>query len=476
MSSSTVKRASDLLAASCYSRGLWSPVLIWRALSRKPYRGDPVQWGLDVQLIKRHLRLSSAVGLSLLILYTVLTAWYFLAGATWPLYVFIFSLLLEWSLSPWLASRALISFAGASADSGPTAVRETTLVSKDGSSPLSDLGYVLREAMFAVDCSSTSSPESSSAREKLNAEKFYAAVAQSISTVRNFCCYLLQVRPSEEIQPGSSAWGSWYRATQRTAPSSASVSRLVVLGEHPGIDGLASVEFMARDIEPHLSFVVRVRWLPPLSKRLHRFAHLAQQRSWWRCGLVPLILGGVLLLTLQGAALGEELLAANSAIALALGAGLQRLLACIAVAASFGPLALLAAILLARAGRYLRGFLYGATGTFFELQAPRCLRFVASRIVLENGEELHWGISYCQILEEVVTNTVVAVLRDHGIDTRSIRQEMSAFVNQGVYMTGGSLMTENLAVGAFAKIRNRKQLRQLRQGKKTMKTPLAKTA
>src|SRR5260370_11140355 len=378
MSSATVKRASDLLAASCYSRGLWSPVLIWRALSRKPYRGNPVQWGLDVELIKKHLRSSSLIGFSLLIFYTVLTTLYFLAGAIWPLYIFIFSLLMEWSLIPWLASRALISGADASPDSGPSAVRKTTLVSKDGSSPLSDLGYILREAMFAVDCSSTSPAESNPAREKLTAEKFYAAVAQSISTVRNFCCYLLQVRPSEEIQPGSIAWGSWYRATQRTATSPASVSRLVVLGEPPGIDGLASVEFMARDIEPHLSFVVRVRWLPPLSKRLHRFAHLAQQRSWWRCGLVPMILGAVLLLTLQAAAASEALLAAAMpAIALLLGASLQRFLAFIAVAASFGPLALLAVILLPPRGRYIRGFLYGATATFFVFPAPPSFPFVA---------------------------------------------------------------------------------------------------
>jgi len=475
MSSSTVKKASDLLAASCYSRGLWSPIFVWRALSRKPYRGDPVQWGLDQELIKKHLRLSLVLGVPLLVFHSLLLTLFLRTGETWPIFIFVFSLLLEWSLVPWFASRALIRGTGGSPQTGPPAVLTRTLVCRDTSSPLSDLGYVLREAMFAVDCSSPQA-QSNPAREKLTSQKFYAAIAQSISTVPNFCCYLLQVRSSEEIQPGSTGWGPWYRAIQRPAASAADVSRLVVLGEHPGLDGIASVEFMARDIEPHLSFVVRVRWLPPLSKRLHRLAHLAQQRSWWRCGLVPLLLGGVLLLTLQAAGFAAEMLPPNTIIVAALSDGPKRLLAILGVAASFGPLLLLAAVLLARAGRYIRGFLYGATGTFFELHAPRCLRFVASRVLFENGEELHWGISYCQILEEIVTNRVVAVLRDYGIDTRSIRQEMSSFVNQGVYMTGGSLLAENLAVGAFAKIRNRSQMRQLRHGTKTMKTPLAKTA
>jgi hypothetical protein len=151
-------------------------------------------------------------------------------------------------------------------------------------------------------------------------------------------------------------------------------------------------------------------------------------------------------------------------------------IAIIAFFFSFGPVALLAAILLFRAGRYIRGFLYGATGTFFQLQAPRCLRFSSARLMLEDAEELHWGISYCQILEEVVTNSIIGVLREYGIDTHAVRQEMSSFVNQGVYMTGGSLMAENLAVGVLAKIKNRTYMRQARMGKKTLKASAAKAA
>lgn len=475
MSSQDASKASKLLALSCYTRGLWSPILIWRALSRKPYRGDVIQWGLDEIFVKKHLRRSFVVSIIMLTIYSALWILYIISGNSWPLFVLVLYCLLEWSVLPWMAARRFFC-TPLESSSKISSLESPVIVCRDSSSALPDLGYLLREAIFSVDCSSLRAPEERI--ERLTSSLFYKRIADSVSSGRNLCCHLLSIKTSEDLQPRGNYWGSWYKPRPAKVDSgSPCVSRLVVLGEHPGLDGLASMEFMARDIEPHLSFVLRIRWLPPLSSRIHRLAHLAQQRIWWRCVVVPAF-WGILLVTLVFA-LGHipeilrDLDVDSVLVETALVKGPTFLMAILASIFSFSPLIVFLSILMFRGLRYVRGFLYGATGVFLHLESPNCIRFNAARLMLENSDELNWGISYCQILEEIVTNAIISVLREHGVDTSSIRQELSTFVNQGVYVTGGSLMAENLAVGAFARIKNKTKMRNLRHGRRMLKTPAA---
>jgi hypothetical protein len=77
---------------------------------------------------------------------------------------------------------------------------------------------------------------------------------------------------------------------------------------------------------------------------------------------------------------------------------------------------------------------------------------------------LRWGITHLQVIEEVLINEIIRTFQKHNIDTTSIREELKLFVNQGIYMTGGSLAVENLAIGRFAKIIHRRKVKQTQKG------------
>ena len=364
------------------------------------------------------------------------------------------------------------------------------LVTKDSASALPDLGYLLREATFSVDCNSrkdstTESPHNSSTNP--TAEEFYSDISQSAAGVNTFQVHRLRVLTPSRLQPGTSEWGPWYRPffLNESAATAGPISRLVILAEYPGVDGLSATELMIRNVGPHLSFIFRLRWMPPLSKRLHRLAHLARQRAWWRVGLVPLILASLLLA--QWAILGLYYLSQTDQLGnvspLKAGQdGLSEYLygspvlwlvsqwsamgpaAALALLVTFGPFLLLLAIFAYRGLRYIRGALYAATGTYLDVKSPNCYRFVASRFLVEDGEELSWGMSCCRIMEEIVTNRIIDVLQRHGIDTRSIREELGTFVNQGIYMTGGNIVAENIAVGFLARLLKKRNMKRSRLG------------
>jgi hypothetical protein len=68
----------------------------------------------------------------------------------------------------------------------------------------------------------------------------------------------------------------------------------------------------------------------------------------------------------------------------------------------------------------------------------------------------------------VITNTIVGVLRKYGIDTRSIKDEVRTFINEGVYMTGGSIAAENMAVGRLGRIIVGSRMNKSRSGKRSL--------
>ena len=462
---------SELLAASCYSRGLWSPVLIWRAISNKPYRGEPIQWGLDRDFIKKHLKRASVVGALFVILYAALVTWFYKTANVWLALSVLLGLFLQWTLVPWLVLRLgwVKSGPRVSGTSAGDAVRK--LVCKDSTSALPDLGFLLREATFSVDSNAreaggdaqtpTGSPQPS---------EFYSAVTEAASKIPSFRVLKLTIVPSHESQPGSASWGSWYRP--RCSPEcngSEDTSRLVILAEQPSIDGFASAEFMVQEVNPHFSFLLRLRWMPPLRSRLHRLGYLHDQRIWWRAGLLPALFVGVLWLATFEAGNFANLMSGYIPAVAQYGPLLPVVMGVLALLVAFGPVVLFLLIALYRLARYLWGVLHALTGTHIRVHAPSSFRYLSTRTIFEAGDEFQWGVACSQITQEVVTNSIVSVLRKYGIDTRSIKDEVRTFINEGVYMTGGSIAAENIAVGNLARIlRFRGKMRRSRSGSRPL--------
>jgi hypothetical protein len=479
---------SELLAASCYTRGLWSPVWIWRAISSKPYRGFPVQWGLDSDLVKFHLKRATLISAALTLLSLISFLFLLVFKSPWLLLLLSLIVFGHWMLLPWAvlkfgyvkektaAQCARLKFHLAKSQQVRypgkiDAAAITSLVRKDTSAALPDLGFLLREAIFSVDCTARAeATPHSDANTGITAtpDAFYTAILAAVSGTEGFRAVPLAVRTSKHCQPGTPNWGAWFRPHSgqgNSASGSPEITRLVILTEEPSIDGFAAAEFIANSIGPHLSFVLRLRWMPPLSKRLHRLAFLGQQRVWWRAALVP---AGLVLL-----ALGFEWLAGkfpaietpsammNLHVSLAEGVVLT-----LVTIFAFAPILILLLIGAYRLFRYLHGALCALTGTYLEVDAPCALRFLSARKIIEDGEELLRGVAACQVMQEVVTNCVINKLHAYGIETRSIREEVAAFINEGIYMTGGSIVADNVAVGRFSRIlHNRVKIRKSRSGK-----------
>jgi hypothetical protein len=465
---------SELLAASCYSRGLWSPVLIWRAISNKPYRGEPIQWGLDRQFIKKHLTRASLVGAGFAILYALLVMVFFKTANVWVGLSVLLALFLEWTLVPWLVLRlGWVKSGPGVAYTAEDTVRK--LLCKDSTSALPDLGFLLREATFSVDSNAREAGEpAQTATGSPQPAEFYSAVSEAASKIPSFRVMKLTIVPSHESQPGTASWGSWYRPKCSTeCTESQETSRLVILAEQPSIDGFASAEFMVQEVKPHFSFLLRLRWMPPLRGRLHRLGYLPDQRIWWRAGLLPVLFAGVLWLVAFEAGYFVNLINAYIPALAAYGLILPglafSLIGGLALLVAFGPVVLFLLIALYRLGRYIWGVLHALTGTHIRVHAPSSFRYLSTRTIFEAGDEFQWGVACSQITQEVVTNSIVSVLRKYGIDTRSIKDEVRTFINEGVYMTGGSITAENIAVGNLARIlRFRGKMRRSRAGSRPL--------
>jgi hypothetical protein len=466
---------SELLAASCYSRGLWSPVLIWRAISNKPYRGEPIQWGLDRDLIKQHLKRASLIGTGFVILYVALGVMFFKMPSVWIGLSVLVAMFLEWTLVPWLVLRLGWVKSKPHIVDASDGEKIKKLVCKDTTSALPDLGFLLREATFSVDSNAreTGTGEQTGTGSPQPSE-FYTAVAGAAAKIPSFRVLKLTIVPSEELQPGSASWGSWYNPRcSSECNGSEEISRLVILAEQPSIDGFASAEFLVQEVKPHFSFLLRLRWMPPLRARLHRLGYLHEQRIWWRAGLLPALFVGVLLLAGWVAGNFVNLigpyfpaLAPYGVLLPTLG---SQLVAVVVPLVVFGPIALFLLIALYRLARYLWGVLHALTGTHLQVRAPASFRYLSTRTMFEAGDEFQWGVACSQITQEVVTNSIVGVLRKYGIDTRSIKDEVRTFINEGVYMTGGSIAAENMVVGNLARIlRFRGKMSRSRSGRRPL--------
>jgi hypothetical protein len=464
---------SELLAASCYARGLWSPVLVWRAISHKPYRGTPIQWGLERDYIKRHIYRGALIAACFTMFYGLLIWAFVETDDLWIALVLLFTLFLQWALIPWLILRLgwvkARRYDGRLIEFGSS----TRLLCKDSTSALPDLGFLLREATFSVDCNCRDHDEKAQLEGVPVAREFYEAVAEAVDKVPSFRVKPLTIVTSAEAQPGDDHWGPWYRTRYPLiGEDSERTTRLVILGEQSSIDGFASAEFMVHEVKPHLSFLFRLRWMPPLRKWLHGLAFLAEERIWWRAALLPAIFLAVLYLgnwVAGRAGAWTEALSPDNVmyVPLALGA-LKVLLEAAVLFIIAGPVLAFVLILFYRLLRLIWGAFHALTGTHFEVSAPRSFRYLSARTIFENCDEFQWGVACSQVMQEVVTNCIVAVLRKYGIDTRSIKDEVRTFINEGVYMTGGSIAAENLAVGRLARILASSRMNKSRAGKRAL--------
>ncbi|MFA6371550.1 MAG: hypothetical protein WCW68_02895 [Methanothrix sp.] len=88
---------------------------------------------------------------------------------------------------------------------------------------------------------------------------------------------------------------------------------------------------------------------------------------------------------------------------------------------------------------------YGKIKTFREIIAKRDYKnyFSAQDIVMIQNS-----------IEQTVINSIADLLDTNGIDSSLLRDDVMAFVNQGIMMFGGKLEAENVAVGTGAKIFN----------------------
>jgi hypothetical protein len=104
---------------------------------------------------------------------------------------------------------------------------------------------------------------------------------------------------------------------------------------------------------------------------------------------------------------------------------------------------------------------------FSNVAAPRCYRLRAAELTLGDEGSLRSGLAYLQVMEQALIDTVITILQDLNIDTRSIREEARVMINEGIYMTGGSLQASNVVVGTLAKLQARHRAKVARTGRVT---------
>jgi hypothetical protein len=105
-----------------------------------------------------------------------------------------------------------------------------------------------------------------------------------------------------------------------------------------------------------------------------------------------------------------------------------------------------------RVFRYFLRLIYAASGKYFNVQCGYTFRFKNTTSTIDDGSSLKWGTFFLQVFEEIFMSSIITVLNEHNIDSSKVREELQLFVNQGIYMTGGSIKAESIAAGKSARI------------------------
>jgi hypothetical protein len=64
---------------------------------------------------------------------------------------------------------------------------------------------------------------------------------------------------------------------------------------------------------------------------------------------------------------------------------------------------------------------------------------------------------YFKVLEKNILDSILTFLEENNVDVSELKQRQAMILNNGVIVSGGSMTTENLAVGEGAKVDNLKQ-------------------
>lgn len=296
-----INSATKLLAASFYTRGLWRPVFAWLSLSSSPFQMQPVNWGVQNEVVRAELhRAFVAAMVWTTAQLAIIVASTMFAGPWWtPLLVF--SVLLQWFVYPYFAVRAAFKRMENSAPPKADPEASHRLVLRASESPLPDVGYLLREANFSVDTSKKSETWASAGNAAatdtpLSVETFYKDIEQTFAgRVASVRTIRVATAGANAVQPRVREWRQWANAEKVGGifPAEKALPRLLIVGEDAQADGMAVAEFVARMIGPHISIRMRMRWLPGYRGSVRNLAFLSRQRFWWRGIVLPLVLAAL---------------------------------------------------------------------------------------------------------------------------------------------------------------------------------------
>lgn len=458
---STPDPTSRVIAASAYTRGLWQPILLLLRLARPGFYGSSGHWGLDVGFIRQHaLRaVVYAVGW-----FGVLALGLFVCLETHnQIIAFIgaWLVLIQWNIYPWVVTRSLLR-GDADYSVPPTQQTADRILTPGSDFNIPDLGYLVREAQFGIDTTKTMHGMIQTDKAtRVDAEEVLREMADAFrDSGQHLWARIVCVQSSRSIQRSMTA----AEAIRKAAPGTGG-SRLLVFGTSQDADGMNIAEVAAWNVGQHLSLLIRLRWLPPLRKSLEKLRYIANEKFWWRGFMLPVLLLGVAGLLVGVSVVlietASESLDIPGAVAEAAeqarfrlgGAGLVFL---IALVVSIGfPILYLAARLLERLFHYLQGRLYSLAGRYFAIRFFSSLRRVIATTSLTDEEALYHGVACVQVMEEVLRNAAVAALERRGIDASQLREQFNVFINEGIYVTGGTVRADQLAVGRRARAKGR---------------------
>jgi len=138
------------------------------------------------------------------------------------------------------------------------------------------------------------------------------------------------------------------------------------------------------------------------------------------------------------------------------------------VTVHFMPFLLAVLVLLGRLMRLTYARFCGVSGMFLDVSSAPAYTWQNADFVHLADAPLNRGLAYLRVMEEVVTNAMVAVLHEHAIDTSSVKEATRLFVNNGIYMTGGTVESDIIQIGKSARFFGRWKRKAVTHGRRSV--------
>ena len=461
---------SKVLAASAYTKGLWQPILLHLRLKRPLFYGSSGDWGLDRGFIRRHAFRAALLAMCwfgvFLVLFVTLAATHrhFLAiiGA--------WLVLVQWHVYPWFMIRKLLVGAE-NHDANNTVPKIKSIVTPGSDFSIPDLGVLVREAQFGIDMTQFTTSDSADQTETcINAEDILKDIMNRLSeSGQGLNAQLVSVQSSRVIQRGAPV-----AEALRSTSLGMGGERLFVLGTARSDGAMNVAEVSAWNVGRHVSLLIRLLWLPPIRGSLDRLNYIANEKFWWRALFLPAMLLGLTLLMVFIAGLILQWLADVAEVPIVIndlafmidndfGAASVVFAAAVTISIIL-PVIYIGLRYLERLLHNLQGFVYSLAGRYFAIRFFRSLRYVATTSSISDEEALHEGVAAVQVMETVIRNAAVAAFERVGIDAGQLKEQFNVFINEGLYVTGGSVRAEQLAVGRKSRAVKWKKRGNLRGG------------